>query len=82
MGESVILTGGYYSSTKVTELRMDGSYTELPALNQGRYSHGCASYLDDYGNKVIILSRNPTFNEKFEKLKGFVSCWWKQLFLH
>ena len=64
MGESVILTGGYYSGTemKVTELRMNGSYTELPALNQGRYSHGCASYLDDYGNKVIILSRNLTFN--------------------
>ena len=59
MGDSVILTGGvfaWYSQTKVTELRMDGSYTKLPELNQGRYSHGCASYLDEYGNKVTIVN--------------------------
>ena len=54
MGDSVILTGGYYSETKVTKLRVDGSYTELPELNTGRDSHGCASYADEYGNKVNL----------------------------
>ena len=56
MGDSVILTGGSYSLNKVTELRIDGSYTELPELNQGRYKHGCASYVDEYGNKVTLVT--------------------------
>ena len=56
MGDSVILTGGYWSYTKVTELRMDGSYTELSEMNQGRSGHGCASYVDEYGNKVTLVT--------------------------
>ena len=56
MGDSVILTGGSYSLNKVTELRIDGSYTELPELNTGRQSHGCASYVDEYGNKVTLVT--------------------------
>ena len=56
MGDSVILTGGYYSNVnaKDTEMRMNGSSTELPELITGRHGHGCASYADEYGNKVII----------------------------
>ena len=73
MGDSVILTGGYWSYTKVTELRMDGSYTELPELNQGRHIHGCASYVDEHGNKVTLV----TFIEatRYSYLKGLVGCW-------
>ena len=59
--------------TKVTELRMDGSYSELPELNQGRYMHGCASYVDEYGNKVGLV----TFIKAapYSYLKGLVGCW-------
>ena len=55
MGASVIITGGRYTG-EVTELRMDGSYTDLPELNQGRGYHGCTSYADEYGNKVTFLT--------------------------
>ena len=73
MGDSVILTGLLDSQTKVTEVRIDGSYTELPELNQGRSGHGCASYVDEYGNKVTLV----TFIEatRYRYLKGLVGSW-------
>ena len=83
MGDSVILTGGYYSQNKVTEVRIDGSYIELPELNLERYQHGCSSYLDEYGNKVTILIFIETTQHNY--LLGLVSCWWVQWwisFLH
>ena len=63
MGDSVILTGGSYSLNKVTKLRIDGSYTELPELNTGRQSHGCASYVDEYGNKVTLVMHQEIISE-------------------
>ena len=55
MRDSVIFTGGTDRRSMVTEVRIDGSSTDLPELNEERTNHGCTSYLDEYGNKVKIL---------------------------
>ena len=56
MGSSVIITGGYYSSsrTRVSEYGEAGFIRYLPDLNQGRRSHGCSHYEDGEGRKVNI----------------------------
>ena len=69
MGDSVILTGGEYSLTKVTDIRINGSYTELRELNQGRGAHGCTSYVDEYGNKVTIVKRKSSQVKRKSKKK-------------
>ena len=50
LGESVVITGGVYIEKKVTQYKEDGSFNELPQLITGRYSHGCASYVDSNEN--------------------------------
>ena len=54
MGSSVILTGGEYSRTTVSEYGEAGFIRYLPDLKQGREAHGCSHYEDAQGRKVNI----------------------------
>ena len=54
MGSTVLLTGGVFSSTRVSEYGEAGFIRYLPALNQGRWNHGCSHYEDEFGRKVNI----------------------------
>ena len=56
LGQSVVITGGYWTWKTVTEYKEDGTYKELPKLITGRWFHGCASYIDTDQNIVNIIS--------------------------
>ena len=45
MTDSVILTGGLYSRSRVHEYNLQGSVARLPDLNTGRYRHACGHYV-------------------------------------
>ena len=42
--DTVIVTGGQYSLTRVQEYNLQGSVARLPDLNTGRWSHACGNY--------------------------------------
>ena len=42
--DSVIVTGGYWTSTTVSVYNTEGWLEDLPPLNTGRDSHACSSY--------------------------------------
>jgi len=48
----VVVTGGWYTRTNVTEYDINGWRQELPDLNTGRYDHGCGYYVN--ANKEIV----------------------------
>ena len=50
--DTVILTGGNPTWDRVEQYGHSGLLSRLPELNQGRYGHGCGSYMKD-GKKVF-----------------------------
>ena len=48
----VVITGGWYTRTNVTEYDINGWRQEHPDLNTGRYDHGCGYYVN--ANKEIV----------------------------
>ena len=61
LGSSLILTGGYYSLTRVSEYGEAGFIRDLPDLNQERWGHGCSFYENEEGSKVKLVDFNKTF---------------------
>jgi hypothetical protein len=53
-GDSVLLTGGYYSKQRVSRYDATGYMADLPGLNEGRFAHGCGAYLRQDGTQVSI----------------------------
>ena len=53
-GETFLLTGGSYSEEVVSRYNIDGWVEDLDNLNTGRYSHGCAKYTNNDGERVSI----------------------------
>ena len=51
-GDSVLLTGGYFSQQRVSRYDATGYEDDLPRLNQMRDNHGCGLYLRQDGTKV------------------------------
>ena len=51
-GQTVIVTGGGYSSTRVSEYSETGYIKDYPDLLQGRYNHACTYYTNEQGTKV------------------------------
>ena len=45
MADSVIITGGRYSYSRVQEYNLQGSVARLPDLNTGRQDHACGHYV-------------------------------------
>ena len=52
MENSVIITGGYYSYTRVARYNHDGYLEDLPGLITGRSDHACGHYIDTQNNIV------------------------------
>ena len=55
LGDSVVITGGYYTKRKVTQYNGVRFLKEMPQLIQGRRHHGCSYYTenDKYIVKII-----------------------------
>ena len=52
---SVTLTGGYYTSDRVSRYGLTGHLSDLAPLLVGRYGHGCGGYYrQDTGTQVGI----------------------------
>ena len=43
--DRMIITGGYYTKTIVSEYNQEGWVGDLASLNVGRYGHGCSSFV-------------------------------------
>ena len=56
LGQTVVITGGHWTMRRVTEYNEDGQTKELPKLDRGRRSHGCASYVDKENRIVMIFT--------------------------
>ena len=52
MEDSVIVTGGYYSYTRVARYSEDGYEEDLPSLVTGRADHACGHFIDSKENMV------------------------------
>ena len=61
-----MLTGGAFSPVIVQRYKKDGFVETLPDLNEGRFHHGCSTYLQDDGKKVyIVTGGRPSTQEDF-----------------
>ena len=58
LGSSVILTGGWYTLTTVSQYNEAGWEKDLPTLQTGRWNHGCAYFNNDAGSKVSSINSN------------------------
>ena len=54
LGSSVVLTGGDFTLTRVSQYNEAGWVRDLPDLLQERNRHGCSYYNNDDGTKVDI----------------------------
>ena len=55
LGDSYVVTGGFYSKQKVAQYSLAGEVTYLTDLQQGRDRHACTSFIDDNGVTVSLL---------------------------
>ena len=62
LGQSVVITGGYYTMRTVTQYSENGEAKELQELITGRYNHGCSYYTDSDNNMVMTISNNIEFH--------------------
>ena len=56
LGDSYVVTGGYYSLRRVAQYSLTGEVTYLADLQQGRYDHACTSFIDDNGFTVSFVN--------------------------
>ena len=65
-GDEFIITGGSKEDTSgITEVSVynkDGWQSNLASLNQGRYGHGCTSFIND--GKLVWVKNNGYNYEK------------------
>ena len=55
--ETITITGGWLTKTRVTKYSTRGWQEDLPSLITGRYGHGCAQYFNSDGTKVNTALR-------------------------
>ena len=55
LGDSYVVTGGYYSLQRVAQYSLTGEVTDLADLQQGRAAHSCTSFIDDNGVMVSLV---------------------------
>merc|ERR1711953_1070640 len=78
LGSSVLLTGGFFSLTRVSEYGEAGFIRYLPDLNKGRRQHGCSHYEDGEGRKTYLVSGGwdyPDYLSSTEVLLETGSAW-------
>ena len=61
MTDSVILTGGYHSPSRVQEYNLHGSVARLPDLNTGRRHHACGHYV--HNGQMVSKAAAPTMQQ-------------------
>lgn len=54
--DSIVITGGEYSMTKVIRYDRNGREEVLDDLNTGRRSHGCTQFIDGDGVQVLLVT--------------------------
>merc|ERR1711874_279780 len=76
-GQTVVLTGGYDSPTRVSELSQSGVLTDLPKLQQGRYGHGCSFYTNEDNIKTYLVAGgyDGDFLSSTELLTDAATAW-------
>ena len=52
MEDTVIITGGQYTESKVTVYNTEGWVADWPELSQGRNGHGCGHFVNT--NKKVV----------------------------
>ena len=55
LGDSYVVTGGYYSEQTVAQYTLTGEVTYLADLQQRRWGHACTSFIDDNGVTVSLV---------------------------
>jgi len=77
--DSVIITGGYFTEQGVERYNMMGWVEDLPQLIEGRYDHGCGSYLRVDGTQVLLVAggweNGPGPHSSTEVLIGDSPAW-------
>jgi len=53
---TLLVTGGVYTQRTVSRYNTAGFVEDLPALNEGRYDHGCGAYTGDTGEQVFLVT--------------------------
>jgi len=53
---TLLVTGGEYTQRTVSRYNTAGFVEDLPALNEGRYYHGCGAYTGDTGEQVFLVT--------------------------
>ena len=56
--DQLIVTGGYYTLTRVDVYTINGWSSELPQLITGRYHHGCGQYINSDDKMVNCIKGN------------------------
>merc|ERR1712131_279747 len=54
--EMFILTGGFYTETRVSRYTTSGWMEDLPELNDGRWNHGCGYFYNDDMQRVFLVA--------------------------
>ena len=55
LGDHVVITGGFFTRTTVSKYEESGWVKDMPSLNQGRWLHGCTSFMSA-GQQVELTS--------------------------
>ena len=66
--EEVIITGGFYTMTRVSVYNKAGHQRDLADLKQGRLLHACSGFI--YGEKRVIIESNHFHHYKAVALHG------------
>merc|ERR1711915_866396 len=71
--DTIIVTGGYNSATRVSQYDKMGNMKKLASLNTGRSSHGCAQFTEN-GVKVLLVTggwgRNTLSSTEILRMEG------------
>ena len=60
--ETVVITGGYNTTRRVSVYSFDGWVEDLPDLLTGRSDHGCGHYINNDDKMVAIFLLQLIFN--------------------
>jgi len=73
--EMFIVTGGYYSTTKVSKYSTSGWIEDLPELNEGRYDQGCGFFYNDDMERVFLVAGGYSVISSTETLVEGGEAW-------
>ena len=73
-----MVTGGYWSKSKVAEFTEAGTVKYLPRLKTGRFGHACSTFDNDNGDRVRVYIYMLVKSKYYDiHNAGFPCYWWK-----